>query len=205
MSKAKSWNREIDFQCRFGVWPFQKTLDISAKGFTWCGTLIPLREITRLRWGVELKRGGAFPKRLFIAVFGTDSGEYVIKTKQKDFYEHLVERYWKAAGRRLLSDMLDGLENGAVYSFGPLDVGDRGAAVNERTLLGADRRFYEWEALRWDTANGFLNFMSAEKSDRQLAGLSFIQDDNTHILSAALRLFEKSAGQKRLSRVNRDF
>lgn len=205
MGKAKSWNREIDFQCRFGVWPFQKTLDISAKGFTWCGALIPLGEITRLRWGVELTRGGVFPRRLFIAVFGTDSREYVIKTKQKDFYEHLVERYWKAAGRRLLSGMLDGLENGAVYSFGPVNVEDGGVTVNERAVFGSGRRFYEWDALRWGTANGFFNFMSAEKPDRQLAGLSFIRDDNTHILSAALRLFEKSAGQKRLSQVSRDF
>lgn len=205
MGKAKSWNRDIDFQCRFGMWPFQKTLDISAKGFTWCGELIPLKGITRLRWGVELQRGGVFPKRQFIAVFGTDAREYVIKTKQKDFYEHLVERYWKAVGRRLLSELLAGLGNGLVYSFGPVDVEDGGVTINEKTIFGADRRFYEWGALQWGTANGLLNFISAEKPDRMLAGLSFIRDDNAHILSAALRLFGKNGGQKRLSRVSRDF
>lgn len=205
MGKAKSWNREIDFQCRFGMWPFKKTLEISAKGFTWCGELIPLKAITRLRWGVELARGGVFPKRFYIAVFGDAAREYVIKTKQKDFYEHLVERYWKAVGRRLLTEMLDGLGKGSVYSFGTVDVADGGLTITEKSVFGSDRRFYEWGALRWDTANGFLNFMSAEKPDRTLAGLSFIRDDNTHILSAALRLFGNSAEQKLLSRVSSNF
>lgn len=205
MGKAKSWNREIDFQCSFGVWPLKKTLEISAKGFTWCGELIPLKGITRLRWGVELVRGGVFPKRLYIAVFGSDSREYVIKTKQKDFYEHLVERYWKAVGRRLLSELLDGVRGGAVYRFGPAEVADGGVAINEKSVFGAERRFYEWDELRWGTVNGLLNLVSAEKPDRPLAGLSFIRDDNTHILRAALGLLEKSGERKLLSRVSRDF
>ena len=58
---SDSWSREIDFHCKFGVWPFQKTLDITPDGFRWCGELLPLREVSRLRWGVDQKRGGVFP------------------------------------------------------------------------------------------------------------------------------------------------
>lgn len=193
MSKAKSWNREIDFQCSFGWRPFQKTLNISAKGFEWCGMLMPLREITRLRWGTLLKRGGAFPKRQYIASFGTSEKEYVIKTKQKDFYEHLTERFWKAVGRRLLSEMLDGLENGGAYSFGTVTVEDKGVTISEKGIFSDNSRFYEWNALRWGVINGYLSFFAAESPDRQLAGLSFLWCDNAHILCAALRLFEQSS------------
>lgn len=208
MSKAKSWNREIDFQCSFGWRPFQKTLTISAKGFEWCGVLIPLREITRMRWGTLQKRGGAFPKFQYIASFGTAEKEYVIKTKQKDFYEHLTERFWKAVGRRLLTEMLDGLANGETYSFGPLTVEDKGATIREKGVFSDNSRFYEWDKLRWGVVNGSLSLVDAESPDRQLAGLSFIWCDNTHILSAALMLLEQSSVDgniTRLSRVNRDF
>lgn len=205
MSKAKSWRQEIDFQCRFGIWPFRKTLNISAKGFEWRGGLIPLKEITRLRWGVELKRGGIFPKRVYIAVFGTGEREYVIKTKQKDFYEHLVERYWKAVGRRLLSEMLEGLREGGVYQFGPAAVEDKGITVKEKSVLETSVNFYEWAGLRWGIVNGCLSLVSAEKPDRQLVGLSFLWDDNTHILSAALRLLEQSGDKTRLSKASGKF
>lgn len=208
MSKAKSWNREIDFQCSFGWRPFQKTLNISAKGFEWCGVLIPLKEITRLRWGTLQKRGGAFPKYQFIASFGTADKEYVIKTKQKDFYEHLTDRFWKAVGRRLLSEMLDGLENGRAYSFGEVMVEDSGVTISEKSVFSTNSRFYEWNALRCGIVNGSLSFVDAERPDRQLAGLPFIWSDNIHILSTALRLFEQSAVNgniTRLSSIERDF
>lgn len=200
MGKAKSWNREIDFQCRFGVWPFQKTLDISAKGFTWCGELIPLKGITRLRWGVELTRGGVFPKRQYIAVFGTDAKEYVIKTKQKDFYEHLVERYWKAVGLRLLTEMLDGLGEGRSYGFGPVTVEDGGVTVNKKGLLSTEQHFYKWNELGYGITNGNLCLAAEENPEQPLAALSFIWDDNTHVLFAALKLLEKSSDKTRMSR-----
>lgn len=205
MGKPMSWNREIDFRCSFGWRPFQKTLNISAKGFEWCGSLIPLKEITRLRWGVELRRGGVFPKRLYIAVFGTDAKEYVIKTKQSDFYGHLVERYWKAVGRRLLSEMIDGLAQGGTYKFGPVTVEDRGITINEKSVFGANSRFHEWETLSWGTVNGCLSFMSAEKPETQIVGLSYIWSDNTHILSAALGLLGQSGDKTRLSKIPRSF
>ena len=201
MGKSKSWRHEIDFQCRFGLWPFQKTLSISHKGFEWCGELIPLKDIERLRWGTELKRGGIMPKRVYAAVFGTKSREYEIKTRQKDFYEHLVERYWKASGIRLLAKMLDGLGGGETYEFGKLRLSDCGIALREKKLLGGVRTsFYEWKELAWGAVNGSLSFVSREKPDRLLFGLSFLWVDNTHVLYAALKLLEQSPDKTRLSK-----
>ena len=102
MPAKNSWQHSIDLHCTFGVWPFKKTLDITPNGFIWCGELIPLKKITKIRWGVDQIRGGVLPKRVCIAVFGTDKRYFVIKTRQKDFYEHLTDRYWKAVVKRLL-------------------------------------------------------------------------------------------------------
>ena len=107
-----SWHDEIDFHCTFGAWPFKKSLDITPAGFLYCGELFPLKTITRLRWGVDQKRGGILPKVLYLATFGTATREFTIKTKQRDFYEHLTERFWRAAGRRLMAEMLDGHDIG---------------------------------------------------------------------------------------------
>lgn len=205
MKGAKSWRREIDFQCRFGIWPFKKTLNISSAGFEWCGTLIPLKEITRLRWGVEQKRGGIFPKRVCVAVFGTAAREYTIRTKQKDFYSNLVERYWKAAGRRLLTELLDGLGADKNYVFDSVTLGDCGIAVSKKGIFGGGSDFYEWSALGWGVVNGSLCFVSLAAPDKPLAGLSFLRTDNTHLLNVALKLLSQSRDSKKLSELPRNF
>lgn len=205
MKETKSWRHEIDFQCSFGIWPFRRTLNISHKGFEWCGELIPLKEITRLRWGIDKKRGGIFPKNVCVAVFGTAEKEYTIKTKQKDFYGHLVERYWKAAGKRLLGDMLAGLGAGKTYAFGGVTAADRGITIREKSIFGASESFYEWEALVWDIVNGSLCFVVLESPDKPLAGLSFLYVDNVHLLNAALKLLEQSPGKTKLSELAQNF
>lgn len=204
MGTAKTWNREIDFQCSFGWRPFQKTLNISAKGFEWCGKQIPLKEIKRLRWGVQQTRGGLLPKHRYIAVFGTAAKEYVIKTKQPDFYEHLIERYWKAVGKRLLNEMLDGLAQGRACVFDSFLVSDTGVSVGGKKLFGVSRTdFYKWNTLTWGVVNGALCVTERENKANQLASLSFLWVDNVHVLYAALKLFEQAQSQERISKVPR--
>ena len=91
MEKKKSWHYEIDFRCSFGIWPFKKTLEITPKGFYWCGELIPMKDITRLRWGVDLRRGGVFPKRVYAAVFGTSEKEYTINKLPNSLKNNLLK------------------------------------------------------------------------------------------------------------------
>lgn len=206
MNEAKSWQYQIDFQCRFGAWPFQKTLNISPNGFEWCGELIPLKDITRLRWGVDLRRGGIFPRRVYIAVFGNAEREYVIKTKDKDFYGHLVERYWKAVGRRLLTELLDGLAESKTYVFDSVTLEDMGITIYEKNIFGrAKSNFYEWSSLSWGIVNGCLSFAERGASDRLLAGFSLLWSDNAQLLNTALNLLPQSSDTTKLSKIPRDF
>lgn len=206
MSKAKSWQYEIDFHCRFGAWPFQKTLDISSNGFEWCGELLSLKDITRLRWGVDLRRGGIFPKRVYVVVFGTAKREYMIKTKQKDFYSHLVDRYWKSVGRRLLSELLDGLAAGETYIFDSIIIEDIGITIHKKSIFGmAESNRYEWSGLIWRIINGSLSFAERKTPDKWLSGLSLLWSDNVCLLSFALNLLSQSGGKTKLSQIARDF
>lgn len=200
MESNRSWCSEIDFRCSFGLWPFKRTLEITPKGFYWCDELIPMKKITRLRWGVDLRRGGIFPKRVYMAVFGTPEKEYTIKTKQKDFYEHLTDKYWKAVGRRLLSEMMDGLAEGQKYPFGDIVVQDEGITVNIKSAFSSEKQdFYTWEDLQWGIVNGNLCFAKKEETEKLLVGGSFLWVDNMHILNVAMGLLQNSNKRKKLS------
>ena len=200
MDKKKSWQYEIDFKCSFGLWPFKKTLEITPKGFCWCGELVSMNDISRIRWGVDLRRGGVFPKRVYTAVFGTQDKEYAIKTKQKDFYEHLTDKYWKAVGRRLLSEMMDGLAAGKKYRFGDLIAEDEGITVLKKSAFSAQKETYcPWSELMWGIVNGSLCFARKEDPGKILAGCSFLWVDNAHVLNVAMGLFQNSDNKKKLS------
>jgi len=201
LDKKYSWQHDIDFQCTFGIWPFKKTLEISPNGFLWCGELFPLKKITRLRWGIDLKRGGIFPKRIYIVTFGTDKKEFTIRTKQKDFYEHLTDRYWKSVGRRLLSEMLEGLGAGNKYRFGDCIVEDGGITVEKKTALFSlpEKHFYKWKELESGILNGSLCFVLRDEPGRLLAGCSLLWVDNAHVLNVAIELLQKDKNKKLLS------
>jgi len=201
----KSWQKEIDFHCTFGIWPFKKSLDITPAGFLYCGELFPLKTITRLRWGVDQKRGGPFPKYLYYAAFGTETREFVIKTRQKDFYEHLTQRFWAAAGKRMLAEMFAGLRKGRNYSFGDFSVSDGGITITRRGLFkSSEPEKYRWSDLKWGIVNGNLVFTAAEAEEKLLTSASFLWTDNAHILSVALALLQKSGQKESLARAAGD-
>lgn len=205
MSAAQA-RTDLAFQCRFGLWPFKKTLNISNQGFEWCGEFISLESITRLRWGSEQRRGGPFPKIFYLVAFGTASREYVIKTRQKDFYDHLREKCWKAVGERLLMDMLKGLGRGETYRFGDLTLEDRGVSICEKSFLGKGAAiFYEWNDIAYGIINGSLCFARREDPDKLLIGLSFLWVDNVRILYGAIKLLENSTQKSRLSKALESF
>ncbi len=161
-----------------------------------------MKNITRLRWGVDLRRGGVFPKRVYVSVFGTSDKEYTIKTKQKDFYEHLTDKYWKAVGRRLFSEMMEGLAEGKRYPFGDILVEDEGLTVNTKSAFSAEKQyFHPWKELQWGIVNGSLCFTKRDEPGKLLAGYSFLWVDNMHVLNVAMGLLQNNDDIKKLSQL----
>lgn len=198
-NKTTSWQHDIDFQCSFGLPLFKRTLNISPKGFEWCGELIPLKQITGLRWGVDLVRGGVFKKRVYVAAFSTDTNEHVIKTRDQDFYDHLTQRFWKAVGRRLLSEMLDGLAAGKVYQFDAIAVEDKGVTITNKQMFSTESKFYPWADLRWGTISGYLSFATHDDPEKILAGTSFLWTKNVHMFNVALGMLPHAKDKTKLS------
>lgn len=199
-NSASSWSKSIDFHCTFGVWPFRKTLDITPAGVQYCGELFPFGTITRLRWGIDQKRGGVFPKVVYNFVFGTDTREITIRTKEKDFYEQLTEHIWRAVGSRLLSAMLTDLHQGRTREFGDFTVDDLGITVRQGALFGhGEKKHFAWNELKWGVINGQIVFTKNDKPDLPIASASFLHSDNAHLLTIALAVLQKSADKTSLS------
>lgn len=190
---------DIDFNCNFGTWPFRESLDISAAGFMYRGELFPFPMVTRIRWGIEEQRGEPFLKELFLVAFGTESSEVVVKTGSRELYEELTQRVWRAVGQRLLAEMLVGLRDARMYQFGDFVVVDDGILTQRDDSAAIGSGFYRWENLKWNIDNGSLVFSSVDDTAKRVASASLLRVDNAHVLSIALKLFEKHPQSTRLS------
>ena len=125
-------------------------------------------------------------------------GKTTIVLRDQQTYLAFVDRLWKSAGVRLLTEMLDGLRSGNHYRFGTAVVTDYGVVLERRKLFLANERV----ACKWtDLAigNGAGTFHLAKSDERKvMAELPYQEMDNVHVLEAAIRMLRKTA-QSRLS------
>ena len=168
-----SWHDEIDFHCTFGAWPFKKSLDITPAGFLYCGELFPLKTITRLRWGVDQKRGGILPKVLYLATFGTATREFTISTS--------TSRSASGAPRDAASwpRCSTACARAAASSSAASRYRTKGSPSGRRGYSRPDAR----------------------SPEQPIASASFLWVDNAHILSVALALLQERADKRRLSAI----
>lgn len=195
-ARAESWRSEITYEADVGVL-FKESLRISPDGVQWKGTRIPLEEIKRVRWGGTQHSVNGIPTGTTFNIFvGGDKVGTNIELKKQQIYSEFVERLWKTAGVRLLTEMLERLRAGERYEFGTAVVDDHGVELERRHLLAANERvFCNWTDLV--IGNGAGTFYIAKKDDKKVAVELPYQDmDNVHILEAAMRVFWKKASPR---------
>ena len=195
-ARAEAWNREITYEADVGLM-LKNKLRISPDGVQWKGSKIPLEEITRLRWGGTRHSVNGIPTGTTYNVFvGGERGSTTIELRNQQIYSEFVERLWKTAGVRLLTEMLEGLRSGKHYRFGAAIVIDYGVVLERRKLFSAN----EPVPCRWTDliiGNGAGTFDIAKKDERKVAvELPYGEMDNVHILEAAMRVFWKSASSR---------
>lgn len=194
--RADSWRREITYEADVGAL-FTSKLRISPDGVQWKESTIPLDEIKRLRWGGTRHSVNGIPTGTTYNVFvGGELGGTTIELRTKQIYTEFVDRLWKAAGARLLVDMLGGLRGGQRYYFGTVVVTDHGVELERRRLFAANERVScKWTDLVIGNRPGA--FYIAKKGDPKLAvELSYQEMDNVHVLEAAMRMFWKRVSPK---------
>ena len=196
--QAEEWRKEITYEADIGL-IFKDKLRISPEGIEWKGRRWELESITKVRWGGTRHSVNGIPSgTTYSIIFGNGSNYASIELKKESIYSNFIDRLWRAVGVRLLTEYLEGLRNGKKYRFGSAVMSDHGMELERKKLFSSNERvFCRWEELViW---NGAGVFCIGKKKDKKLsAAFSYQDEDNIHVLEAAIRMFWKR-GEDRLS------
>jgi len=202
-NRAEEWRREISYEADVGA-IFKDKLRISPEGIEWKGRRWELDSITRVRWGGTRHSVNGIPTgTTYSIVYGNGSNYASIELRKEAIYSNFVDRLWRAVGVRLLTEYLEGLRDGKKYRFGSTVMSDHGMELERRKLFGSNERvFCHWgELVIW---NGPGVFCIGKKDDKKLAAsFSYQEEDNIHVIEAAIRMFWKRGGD-RLSSLLKD-
>ena len=195
-ARAESWKTEITYEADVGVM-FKDKLRISPEGVRWKGSKIPLEEIKRVRWGGTRHSVNGIPTGTTYNIFvGDGQGGTTIELRKQEIYSEFIDRLWKTAGVRLLTEMLEGLRAGKRFRFGKAVVADHGVELERRKLFSVNERV----PCRWTDlviGNGSGTFHIAKRDEKKVAvELPYQEMDNVHILEAAMRVFWKGASPR---------
>jgi len=192
---AEEWARAVSYEGTIGT-VFKKTLRISPQGIVWKDRTWALNSIVRIRWGAVRRTVNGIPSGTTYTVsFGTKDDYCSINPNEAVFNE-FIDRLWKAVGVRLLTSFLEGLGAGKQYRFDSALIRDDGIELEKGNWFSANERmFFGWHDLViW---NGDGNFYIGKKDNKKFkVGLSYLEDDNVHVLEAAIRAFWKSGGNR---------
>lgn len=195
-NRAEEWRREITYEVEVGA-IFKNKLRISPEGIEWKGRRWDLDSITRVRWGgTRHSVNGISTGTTYSIIFGNGSNYAYIELKKEAIYTNFIDRLWRAVGVRLLTEYLEGLQDGKKYRFGSTIMSDHGMELERKKLFGSNEQvFCRWsELVIW---NGPGVFCIGKKDDKKLtAALSYQEADNIHILEAAIRMFWKRGGDR---------
>ena len=184
----EEWQESIAINIDFGIM-FKKKLIISPDGIKWGTHLTPLDEVTRIRWGVI--NGSTYS-----ISYGTDKNLFHLKMENGGLFSKITASLWRATGVRILTELLEGLRDGKKYRFGSAVVSDYGMDLkSKKTFASNERIFCRWgELVIWDGADVFC---IGKKGDKKVsATFSYQNEDNIHVLEAAIRMFWKQGGDR---------
>lgn len=195
-SRDEEWRREITYEADVGIL-FKEKLRISPEGIEWKGQRWDLDSITRVRWGGTKHSVNGIPTgTTYSIIFGNSSNYSSIELKKEATYSNFIDRLWRGVGVRLLMEYLEGLRDGKKYRFGSTVMSDYGMELERKKLFGSNERVF----CRWDELviwNGAGVFCIGKKEDKKLAeSFSYLEEDNIHVLEAAIRMLWKRGGDR---------
>ena len=201
--RAEEWRREITYEADIGTFLFKNKLRISPEGVEWRGDRWNLDSITRIRWGGTRHSLNGIPTgTTYSIIFGNNSNYASIELKDEIIYSNFIDRLWRTVGVRLLTEYLEGLREGKKYRFGSTVISDYGMELERKRLFSSnDQVFCRWsELVTWNDAGVFC---IGRKGDTKLkTSFSYQDEDNIHVLEAAIRMFWKRGGNKLSTRLD---
>ncbi len=195
--RAEEWRREITYETDVGTFFFKNKLRISPEGIEWKGNRWDLDSITRIRWGGTRHSLNGIPTgTTYSIIFGNNFDYASIELSEEGAYSNFIDRLWRTVGVRLLTEYLEGLREGKKYRFGSTVVSDYGMELERKRLFSSnDQVFCRWsELVTWNDAGVFC---IRRKDDTKLkTSFSYQDEDNIHVLEAAIRMFWKRGGNR---------
>jgi hypothetical protein len=194
--RDEEWRREITYEANVGV-IFKDKLRISPEGIEWKGRRWALNSITRVRWGGTRHSVNGTPTgTTYSIIFGNGSDYASIELKKEEIFSSFIDRLWRAVCVRLLTEYLEGLRDGKKYRFGSAVMSDHGMELEHPKFFGSNERvFCRWGELEILNGAGF--FCIRKKEGKKLAAVfSYQEEDNIHVLEAAIRMFLKLGGDR---------
>jgi len=188
----EQWKRDVTYSAEIGT-IFKSKLSISPNGISWKDQHMKLDDISGVRWGgIQRNSGTTFIVRL------TSKGRrpIEIELKNSNVYSKFVDCLWKAAGFRILRNLLVQLNEGKKVRFGGITVSDTGIEMKQDLTFREGKTFFcPWSD--WLTGNQNGSFCIGHKTDKKLAHcLSYLEVDNVHILEAAMGVLWKNGGAR---------
>lgn len=194
--KTEEWKKEITYEADVGIIVKDK-LRISPEGVEWKGRRWALDAITRVRWGVTRHSINGIPTgTTYKIIFGDGSDHVQVELKKEAIYVDFIGRLWKSVGVRILTEYLEGLRDGKKYQFSSAIVSDHGMELERKKFFSRNEKvFCRWgELVIWNEGG---MFCIGKKEDKKIAAsLSYQDEDNIHILEAAIRMFWKRGGNR---------
>ncbi len=192
--REEKWREEITYEAEIGAL-FKDKLCISPEGIFWKGHHWNLDSITGVRWGGTRNYVNGISTGTVYSIFISDGDiSDSIDTRKEGIYLNFIDRLWKSVGVRLLTEYLEGLRNGKTYRFGSAILSDHGMELERKRLFSSNEKcFCTWSEL--EISNGPGVFCISKKKDSKFTvSLSYLNEDNIHILEAAITLSRKQCG-----------
>lgn len=199
-AQRDEWAREITYSAEVGM-VFKDVLSISPEGIVWKDRRYPLESITRMRWGgVRHSVNGIPTGTNYTIAFGDSKSESVIELRRGTVFSTFTDKLWRAAGIRLLTEILEALKAGRELTFADALVRDSEVTLTKHKFLGANERVRcTWEQVHVWTADGSF-YIGSQQDKKTYAAMSYIHAPNVHLLEQAIRVGFKK-GIRKLSDV----
>ncbi len=197
-SEAK-FAREITYHTEFGL-IFKDKFRISPEGFDYKGSLIPLEQITGVRWGAVKKSTNGIPTGTdYYFGYCTRTSSVLLQPNQHQ-YQAIIQRAWQAVCIRILLGWMENWSKGLKVTIAGVEVSDDGLVLRRSRFLKEDEtKFFTWFEVSKGTHNGSLNFYG--KADKKFTtSFSYKDGWNVHILDFAIdKIWEGKA--RKLSKI----
>ena len=194
LNKILEQLNKVIFKATIGV--LREKLTLTREELEWQDRKWSLDSITYIRWGGRRNSVNGIPTGTAYGIFWGNDTESESISPGEVVYSKLIDCLWSTIGIRILIEYLEGLKSGKSYRFGSALVSDFGIEMERRKPSSIERVFCSWEEMVLFNGNG--TFCVGSKNDKSVsASLSYLQDDNIHILEAMLRKLWKQGGYKR--------